>query len=336
MPKIRVTTRDNEQLQFDCAPDQTLLDAAAAANVFLPSQCRQGSCGACHANVTAGDYVLGVHDGALLNGGAGGILLCRTTPCSDLDIVLPYDRARILTHTPKRRSAEIVALETVARDTVRLELRLEPDEDSGSAAEFEPGQFMELEIPGSTERRAYSLANTPNWDGRLEFFIRLQPGGRFSDFLRGDAKAGDKLGVHGPFGAFGINGDGLRPVWCVAGGTGLAPILSILRRMAEFQDMRESRLFFGANREDELFAVDALWRLGSELPGFKAEICVWHPSGGWHGFTGTAVEALAEALAAPPVQPDIYVCGPAPLIDATHAAAAKAGIPATQVFSERY
>lgn len=335
--RIQLTTRDGEQLRFDCGSEQNLLDAAAAAKITLPSQCRQGSCGACHASVQQGDYQLGEHrSGALPAGDGHAVLLCRTTPRSDLSVTLPYEHAKIQFHAVPTRSAEIVAVEPVAENTARLELRLDPDADGGSAAEFEPGQFMELEIPGTSERRAYSLANTGNWDGRLEFLIRLQPQGRFSTFLSQRAKPGLKLRVRGPQGAFGLDAASLRPRWFVAGGTGLAPMLSMLRRMAEFQELQEARLFFGVNDESELFALDELARLRAELPQLRVELCVWRPRGAWTGFTGTPADALHQALAEASAPPDLYLCGPAPLIDAATQAAADAGVPASQVFSERF
>lgn len=337
MPLIHLTTRDGHELSFDCAPEQNLIDAAAAANIILPSQCRQGSCGACHAAVTSGDFALAELGGqALPADSANGVLMCCTMPRSDLRVALPYDYARILFHAPKRRSAEIVALDRVARDMVRLELRLEPDDDGNAAAEFEPGQFMELEFPGSDERRAYSLANTSNWDGLLEFFIRLREGGRFSAFLRDTAAPGMKLAVLGPLGAFGIAADSLRPRWFVAGGSGLAPMLSMLRRMGELQETHEARLFFGVNREDELFAGEELWRIGGELAQFHVSLCVYHPVAEWHGFIGTAADALAQALTSATAQPDIYVCGPPALIDATVKIATAAGLPPEHIFSERF
>lgn len=333
---IELTTRDGEQLHFDCAPEQSLIEAAADARITLPSQCLQGGCGACHASVTAGNYVLGEHNPAALPADAhNGILMCRTTPRSDLCIALPYDHSRILFHAIPRREAEIVAIDSIAENTVRLELRLVPD-DSGSAAEFEPGQFMEIEVPGSDQRRAYSLSNTGNWDGRLEFLIRLQPGGLFSGFLRESAQPGARLMVRGPLGAFGIEEGSLHPRWFVAGGTGLAPMLSMLRRMAEFQEMQEARLFFGVNRETELFALDVLKDLQAQLPQLNVDVCVWKPAGDWSGFTGTPVDALRAALGEGSVQPDIYLCGPPLLIDAAEKAAAEFGVPGTQVFSERF
>lgn len=335
---IELTTRDGAQLRFDCSVDENLLEAAAAAHIALPSQCRQGSCGACYAEVARGDYTLSEYNPAALpadEAAKGGILLCRTFPRSDLCISLPFNHDRILIGTIPRRSADITAIEPIAESTVRLELRLAADEDGGGA-QFEPGQFMELEVPGQDLKRAYSLANTGNWEGKLEFLIRLQPGGRFSTWLRNEARLGRSLVVHGPQGAFGLSENGLRPRWFVAGGTGLAPMLSMLRRMAEFQEPHPARLYFGVNRTEELFCQNELEALCSELPQLQVTLSVWKPNGDWQGFCGTPLDALARDLAEASVLPDIYLCGPPALIDAAEAAARSRGVPDEQVISERF
>lgn len=334
---IELTTRDGEHIRFDCAEDQNLIDAAAAVNIILPAQCKQGGCGACHAHATAGDYLLGEHSPEALpkDGGHGSLLMCRTYPRSALSIAAPFDHNRIQFQAIPSREAEIAELADIGENTVRLVLQLLPDADDSRAALFEPGQFMELEIPGSGLKRAYSLANNGNWEGRLEFLIRLQPNGRFSGYLK-QAKTGDRLTVRGPQGAFGLQETGLRPRWFVAGGTGLAPMLSMLRRMAEWQEPHAARLYFGVNREAELFALDALDELKAALPQLVVEVCVWKPEGDWQGFAGTPVDALRRDLAAAQTQPDIYLCGPPILIDLAEAAAQELGVAESQIFSERF
>ncbi|OJA83385.1 2Fe-2S iron-sulfur cluster-binding protein [Burkholderia ubonensis] len=335
--QIEITTRDGQPFGFACEDGQDLLTAAAEAGITLPSQCRRGSCGACHATVAEGDYDLREHSiDALPAGQPGAILMCRTTPRSDLRVVAPYDHAKVLLQPVPVRIARIAALDTIADQTMRVELQVEPDDANGSAVEFEAGQFAELEVPGSGVRRPFSLANTSNWEGRLEFLIRLRPDGWFSTYLRERAQPGDPLTVRAPMGGFGLFAEGLRPRWFVAGGTGLAPILSMLRRMAEYQEMIDARLFFGVNRQSELFMLDALQQLQADMPQLKVDLCVWHPRDDWSGFRGTPVDALSAALAGTGMRPDIYVCGPPALVRGVQAAAVAAGVPDAQFASERF
>ncbi|KVS45287.1 2Fe-2S iron-sulfur cluster binding domain-containing protein [Burkholderia ubonensis] len=335
--QIEITTRDGQPFGFACEDGQDLLTAAAEAGITLPSQCRRGSCGACHATIADGDYDLQAHSiDALPAGQPGAILMCRTTPRSDLRVVAPYDHAKVLLQPVPVRIARIAVLDTIADQTMRVELQVEPDDVNGSAVEFEAGQFAELEVPGSGVRRPFSLANTSNWEGRLEFLIRLRPDGWFSTYLRERAQPGDPLTVRAPMGGFGLFAESLRPRWFVAGGTGLAPILSMLRRMAEYQEMIDARLFFGVNRQSELFMLDALQQLQADLPQLKVDLCVWHPRDDWSGFRGTPVDALSAALAGTGVRPDIYVCGPPALVRGVQAVAVAAGVPDAQFASERF
>ncbi len=336
---IELTTRDGEQFYFECTENENLLEAAANAHIVLPAQCGQGNCGTCYADVRHGDFTLGKHNPAALpvdELAKGGTLLCCTFPKSDLRIDLPFDHDRILIGAIKIQNAEITAIDSVGENTVRLELCLAPNEEGDSIAQFEPGQFMELEVPGQDIKRAYSLANIGNWEGRLEFLIRLQPGGLFSTWLREQAAVGQTLIVHGPKGAFGLYESGLRPRWFVAGGTGLAPMLSMLRQMADFQEPHPARLYFGANRAEELFCQTELEALQTELPQLQVIFCVWKPNDSWQGFCGTPVDALIQDLEDSTVFPDIYLCGPPALIDAAEAAAKGKGVPDKQVLSERF
>jgi NAD(P)H-flavin reductase/ferredoxin len=337
---IRLTTRDGKQLDFDCAAGENIVAAAASARIFLPVQCRAGACGTCRAICADGDYELAAYSPGSLPEDAARrreVLLCRTFPRGPLSIVLPYESSRIATEDTRPRLAEITALAAIGENTLRLVLTLEPDEALGSGAVFEPGQYMELILPESGVTRAYSLANTSNWDGQLEFLIRVQPGGRFSSWLSGAARPGGKLSVRGPFGSFVLNQGSPRPRGFVCGGTGLAPVLSMLRRMAEWQEPHQARLYFGVNHESELFLLPELERLAAELPKLLVDVCVWRPGPTWTGFAGSPVDALrrdleAGALAAP----DLYVCGPPGLIDATEALARRCGIGEDRVFSEKF
>ncbi|CAH2602235.1 Methane monooxygenase component C [Rhodovastum atsumiense] len=337
--QVDLLTRDGQSVRFDCAEDETLLDGAARASIFLPSVCRNGSCGACRVTRTGGEAVLdSCSDEALPTAARarGEVLLCRTRPLGDLALAAPFDHAAIQFEPVPVRNATVLACEDVGGATRRLLLGLEDDPAFGRAATFAPGQFMELGVPGTSLVRAYSLANTTNWDGHLEFLIRLQPGGRFSSWLRDAARPGERLLVRGPLGAFTLREGSLLPRFMVAGGTGLAPMLSMLRYLAECGDMTPTHLFFGVNRFEDLFGQDLLAELNQSLPALTVTPCVWQADPCWNGFVGTPVDALRGVLAHVPGGAEIYLCGPPGLVRAAEDAATQAGVPAEHIFSERF
>jgi ferredoxin-NADP reductase/ferredoxin len=338
MFKVELLTRDGASIAFTAEPTETVLEAAERADIYLPSSCREGGCGVCKATATSGETRLDECSSEALSDterAAGGLLLCRAHALSDLTLHAPYDEAAISFTTIPERMAQIVAIEPAGAAAIRLRLQYEEDE-WGRAAQFLAGQYVELEIPGTSIRRAYSLANAPNWDGDLEFFIRLHDNGAFSNFIRKDASAGTRLRVRGPQGQFTIDARSLAPRWFVAGGTGLAPTMSMLRQMAEFAETYPCRLFFGVNSEEELFALEALAALGAALPQLETTICVWRPTETWRGFAGTPAEALEKALHDATDAPDIYACGPPPLIEAAQSVALGAGLSSERFFSERF
>ncbi|SHF85181.1 FAD-binding oxidoreductase [Streptoalloteichus hindustanus] len=334
---VSLTTADGETLDITCGNDQTVVDAAADSGLWLPSLCRQGTCGSCRGTVKSGEYELGTHNpDALPPGNNRDVLLCRTVPRGPITIDLPYSHDRILLDGIRVHSGKITELSPVTRDVVRLVLHLDPSAEGTPGSQFDAGQFVQLEIPNRDVKRSYSMCNTGNWDGRLEFLIRLRPGGAFSSYLRDEARAGHPLVVHGPQGAFGLHETGLNPRWFIAGGTGLGPLLSMARRMAEWQDPQPARLLLGVNEESDVFGTADLDAIRDQLPDFAYDICVWHPTPTWAGRHGTPAEIVRNDLRTTPAPPDIYVCGPPPLVDSIIETATACGIAENHIFFERY
>jgi ferredoxin-NADP reductase/ferredoxin len=339
MYKVNLLTRDGAALAFDAEPSETLLDAAERVGIYLPSSCREGGCGACRVGRESGDVELLPYSSSALSEAdreVGDILLCRAHAQSDLDLRAPFDRIAVGFGLVPERRATIVEITRAGSAAVRLVLQYEDDPAFGRAAEFIAGQFVELTLPDGSVKRSYSLANTPNWEGTLEFYIRLQPTGAFSTYLKERAAPGDTLLVRGPQGQFTADEASAAERWFVVGGTGLAPALSMLQRMAEFGDRRGCRLFFGVNRVDELFALDTIEDLKKVMPQLIVTICVWKPETQWEDFVGTPAQALTQAITGVVEFPDIYVCGPPPLITATENAALAGGVPHKRIFSEKF
>ncbi len=336
MPDITLVTRDGARLGFACEQNENVLDAAAAAGLFLPAMCREGSCGLCHAHVADGAYEMGSYaKGALSDADQAGVLLCRCQPREDLVIDLPYPQADVKRHAIISREVVIEALAPAGAGAMAVTVVYAPHSDLGQAADFVPGQYMELAIPGTDIRRAYSMSNLPNWDGRLEFLIRMQKDGAFSTYLADRAKIGDVLIARGPLGTFVLDETSSRPRCLIGGGCGFAPVLSMLRHLADFQDTQPTHLILGANREDELFPAGELDVLRAALPHMGVTLSVWRPDGDWQGFTGTAADAFEQYLESCPETPDVYVCGPPRMLEAVKAVAQERSIPPERIISER-
>ena len=334
---INLTTRDGITVTFSADGVESVAAAAARQGLTVPVVCGQGGCGACRGTCMGGDYSLAEYNPAALSvedAKRGVVLLCRTVAHSDLDLSIDITHAALVNPCPVRQG-EIVSIDTIAHKTVRLVVRLDADEDDCRRAEFEPGQYMELENSAKIAR-AYSLSNTTNWSGELEFMIRLQDGGQFSSWLEHNAAVGQKLTVKGPQGGFTLRESGLRPRWFVAGGTGLAPLLSMLRRMAEYAEPHPCRLYFGVNREDELFALAELEQLKQHLSKFDILTVVKAPSSYWTGAVGTPIDLLRQDLKQKDAVPDIYVCGPPGLIAATEQIALENGLERQNVIAESF
>lgn len=335
---VTLVTADGQESTLHCGAGTSVLAAAEQAGLVLKSACQGGGCGACSAVLTGGRVEMGDHDPDVIEvpEDEGGILLCSSFPREDCRIELPYDAAKIVTAPPRTHEAEITALDRVADGVMRVMLTLRPAEDGSSSADFESGQFFRITVPGTDARRAYSPANVANWDGQLEFFIRLLPGGAMSDYLAERAGVGDIVTVSSADGEFVLAENGLRPRWFLAGGTGLSPLLSMLRKMAEWGDPQPARLFFGVTRHGEVFAQDEIAALEGALLDFHADTVVWNADPAWSGPVGNPVEMAAAELAMLDEMPDVYICGPPPMTDAAVAALTAGGVPADQIHLERF
>ena len=334
---VEIITRDNQSISFESLESDSLLEAAEKAGITLPSSCRNGACGACSCKTTDGEFERGEYAEHALSADAateGFVLSCRTYARSDLKLEVPADLAHITAGPIAEQVCEITEIEDLGGQVMRLNLKA-----MGGAVQFEPGQFMELFIPGTDTSRAYSMSNAPNWAGELEFLIRLQPNGKFSTWLKDSAEVGKRVITRGPQGSLVLQAGGLNPRRFVAGGTGLAPMLSMLRHMAALGEMNDAHLYLGVNTEDDLFGHDQLDELRATMPNLRIDVCVWKASDTWDGFAGTPVDALHKDLdldLQKGLTPEIYLCGPPGLVDATEKMATDLGVPISAIYSEKF
>jgi methane monooxygenase component C len=340
MYQITAITEDEHEVSFECSPDEDIVSAGVRNNVILLASCHEGGCATCKADCIDGDYELGRCSVQALppdEEEAGVVLLCQTYPRDDLVVRLPYAFERISFNTVKSDWQGVISSVRKLSSNV-VELKIDPtDADNGEAVKipFYAGQYLDIEIPGVGVSRSYSMASVDD-DRQLTFLIRLLPDGRFSQFLSAQAKPGLLLRLRGPFGAFSIRENGLRPRYFVAGGTGLSPVLSMVRYMQREGHPQETKLFFGITHQHELFYLDELKKLETEMPNLRIFVSVAKPDPDWHGSTGTAIDELAKHLQATSTRPDIYLCGPPAMIDAAFATAATFGVAKDQIYMEKF
>jgi propane monooxygenase reductase subunit len=209
---------------------------------------------------------------------------------------------------------------------------VEPEE-----IKFFPGQYLDFMVPGTEDSRSFSMANTPNRDGRYEFVIKIYPDGLFSQFLDERVKVGDRLDVEGPFGTFTLRESRTSDLIFVGGGAGMAPVLGLLRSMAERGVERKATFYYGARAARDLCFEKELERLAEKMPGFRYIPALSEPAEDdeWDGHTGLITE-IVQANESSLEGMDAYVCGPPPMVDAAIATLTALGVREEHIFYDKF
>ena len=285
-------------IEIEVDEDQTILRAAFQQGVLLPHGCKEGQCASCKSFVLEGeDIELDKYSTFALpdfEKEEGFTLLCRTHAFEDLTIeLLHYDEELIRSGLPIQEAVtEVVSNERVTHDMRHLVIRLiEPKE-----IKFFPGQYLDFAIPDTDESRSFSMANTSSRDGRLEFVIKIFPDGLFSHFLDTQVKEGDRLEVNGPYGVFTLREGHDSDLLFIGGGAGMAPILSLLRSMAERGITRRATYYYGARRRRDLRFEEELRALEGSLSNFRYIPALSEPEDDddWDGEVGLITDVVAR------------------------------------------
>ncbi len=327
-------------IEIEVDEDQTILRAAAEQGIMLMHGCKEGQCSSCKSFVLDGDDIeldkystFALPDYELEE---GYTLLCRAHPYEDVTIeLLNYDEDMIRSGLPIQEAvAEVIANEAVTHDMRHLVLGLvEPKE-----IKFFPGQYVDIAVPGTEATRSFSMANTPSRDsGQLEFVIKIYPDGLFSHFLDTQLSVGDRLNLTGPFGVFTLReGDDVDLIF-VGGGAGMAPILSLLRSMAERGIRRRATYYYGARRRRDLCFEEELRGLEQSLTGFRYVPALSEPAAddAWDGEVGLITDVVkrheSDLKAA-----HAYLCGPPPMVEAAIPTLSVLGVPDKRIYYDKF
>ena len=312
----------------DCMGNETVVDASYRVGINIPLDCRDGACGTCKAFVESGAFDGGdyIEDALTEEEAAQGYgLACQMRPKSDLVLRVAASSDACKTR-PAAHSAEVASLTRLSDTTTAFSVRVA----SGPLA-FLPGQYVNMEVPGSGQRRSYSFSSAPG-AAQAEFLVRHIPGGLMTGFLEG-AEPGAALSFTGPVGSFYLR-DVRRPVLMLAGGTGLAPFLSMLERLADTGAAHPVHLAYGVTRDADLVLVDRLEAIAARLPGFTFTTCVADAASS-HPRKGFVTEHLNPAhLNGGDI--DAYLCGPPAMVEAVRGHFAGQGITPASFHFEKF
>ncbi|MFW2242933.1 2Fe-2S iron-sulfur cluster-binding protein [Rhodococcus opacus] len=317
--------------RVECRPDQPLLDAFLRGSVWMPNSCNQGTCGTCKLRVVSGSVDHGRSPENTLTRAEreqGFALACQATPLGDT-VVERLDAAPAGTvHALRDVVGTVSAIEDVARDTRRVLVTLD------SPLEFSAGQYVELRVPGTDHRRQYSMANTPGESKQLEFHIRRQPGGIATDgWVFGSLSVGERVDMVGPLGDFRLDPEDEGPMILLGGGTGLAPLKSIVHQALTVAPDRAIHLYHGVREESDLYDVDLFQEWERAHPGFRYVPCLSDQS--WPGRSGYVTDAFVEDFDTCRGYSG-YLCGPPAMVDAGVKAFKRRRMAPRRIFREKF
>ncbi|HME37592.1 MAG TPA: 2Fe-2S iron-sulfur cluster-binding protein [Steroidobacteraceae bacterium] len=303
-------------MSFEVAPDQSLLDAAFGASLNLPHSCKGGNCGSCRARLLEGEIrypngrPLGLSEAEEAE---GFVLLCQSYACSDVTIevtqITSPNQSLI-----KRLPARIERTHALSHDVMGLFLRLPAAEEF----RFEAGQYIDIMLPRG-RRRSFSIASPPHDSRLLELHVRRVSGGEFSATLFNDGGRSSLLSIEGPLGQFWYR-PAAAPMLLVGGGTGLAPLLSMMRHVVENGIERDMTLYWGVRSERDLYAQAVLQDLAARAAAQGAASLSYvpvlsEPTPDWRGRRGLVHQAVIEDIEHLEHY-DVYAAGPPAMIAA--------------------
>ena len=250
---FKVKIQNRKEILVDMG--NTILEAALEQGVNFPHGCKTGNCGACKSEKISGDIEMSPFSEFALEPEEeekGMILACRSVPWSDCEIRIIDDQLEETLHDFKVINIECVVkkLTKVTDDIYILNLKINSEEEF----KFKAGQYAELYL-GQCKEKHFSMANPPSTN-ELEFHIKTLDGGEVSDYVKNTLEVGETIKVKGPFGNAYLRDSHKGPIIAVAGGTGLAPILSIIQASQDIKMKQPIQVYYGAKSEKDLYFVE--------------------------------------------------------------------------------
>ena len=304
----------NDSRSFNTQTGESILSAALRQGIVIPHNCRNGFCGSCMGKLHSGKigYEGEEKPRALTENkeNEGYVLCCQAHTEGDIELEVETIDA-VANIEIKTLPCRVSRLQKLAEDVMLVELKLPPHEKF----EFLAGQYLDFLLRDG-RRRSFSMANPPLSDSVIELHIRKVPGGYFTTQVFDEMKEKDMLRIQGPFGTFLLR-DNDRPVIMIAGGTGLAPLKSMLEVVRDKGSNRPIHFYWGARSARDLYFDEQLQQWIDELDCLKYTAVLSEPedSDNWLGATGWVHEKVMQDF--PDLEGfDVYASGPPPMVNA--------------------
>ncbi|TMH72248.1 MAG: 2Fe-2S iron-sulfur cluster binding domain-containing protein [Betaproteobacteria bacterium] len=322
-------------MQLVVQPLQRTLDVRAGANLLevlrqhqvpLSYSCMAGRCGTCRCKIVKGDVLDAGQEATGPLARDRYVLACQTFLTEPCTIEIP-EPDEVVVHPARIVKASVVAIEDMTHDIKRLRLR------PAKPLEFSPGQYAHLQFTPE-HIRPYSMAGLST-DGELEFHVRLVPDGRVTGYIAGTLKVGDSVRISGPLGSAYLRRKHEGPMLCAAGGTGLAPILSIIRGAQAAGMDNPIHLYFGVRSARDVYGAVWLTQLQRHNAKLRVHVVV---------ATGAADRAHRSGLITDAIEQDwpslegwrAYLCGAPPMVEATSVLVKRAGIAPERIYADAF
>ena len=312
---------------IDVAPGANLLATLREHGVPISYSCTAGRCGTCRCKVLEGNVVDAFSPGKVADAGRGRhVLACTSVLEGDCSIEIP-EPDEVIHHPAKILKATVSAADRLTHDIVRLRLR------TAKPLAYSPGQYATLQFTPQ-HIRPYSMAGLPG-DDELEFHVRIVKDGLVSGHIDRDLKVGDSVRVSGPLGTSYLRTRHEGPMLCVAGGTGLAPVLSIVRGALESGMRNEIHVYFGVRSPRDIYCTDTLSRLAGRYPNLRVHVVVTEGNDNPALRSGIVTEAVAQDWRSLEGW-RAYLCGAPPMVDAATLVARERGIAPEYIYADAF
>ena len=322
----------NSGRSFQARPGETVLDAALRHGVVLPYSCKNGSCKSCQCRILDGEvHYPGKPPEALdlddISRGLG--LSCQAVANSDL-LIDAQEIEQVADIPVRTLPARVESLEKYTPEVMRLRLKL----PRAARLQFLAGQYIDILLPGG-KRRAFSIASAPSQGDFIELHVKHVSGGGFTGHVFDGMATREILRIEGPLGTFFIRRSSDRALVLMGGGTGFAPLKSMIEELIESGDPRSVHLFWGVQTERDLYARQQIEGWMDHHPALRFTPVLIDADAQWQGERGFVHEAVVrqvDNLA----EHDVYMSGPPAMVKAGRDAFLQAGVSEDRLFYDSF